>query len=184
MIVVPSRLLWCAIAFVSCCQCGATAAEKRPVTLDDLHALKGVSDPQISPEGDWVAYTVSSADLEKDKSTSDVWMTRWDGSRSVQLTHGEESEHHARWSPDGQYIAFLSGRGTDDKAEQVWLMDRAGGEAVKVTQFKGGATDYVWSPDSTRLAIIVQDADPLEVDDEEGKDGDKPKKGRKRRPSR
>ncbi len=169
----PFRFSWCAILFVACCHFGAAADEKRLVTLDDLHALKRVSDPQISPDGEWVAYAVSGADLEKDKSTSDVWMTRWDGSRAVQLTHGPDSEHHARWSPDGRYISFLSGRGAEDKAEQVWLMERAGGEAVKVTEFKGGAADYVWSPDSKRLAIIVQDPDPLGTEDE---DGDKTKK--------
>ena len=57
----------------------AGAMEKRPVALDDLLALRKVSDPQISPDGAWVAYTVRACDVERDKQTSDVWMTSWDG---------------------------------------------------------------------------------------------------------
>ena len=87
-------------------------------------------------------------------------MASWDGNRSIQLTHSPDNEHHARWSPDGQYLAFLSGRGGDEDGEQVWLLNRAGGEATKLTEIKGGVSDYVWSPDGKRLAVVVQDPDP------------------------
>ena len=80
--------------------------------------------------------------------------------RAIQLTHSPDNEHHARWSPDGRYLAFLSSRTSDEDGEQVWLLNRAGGEATKLTELKGGVSDYSWSPDGTRLALVVQDPDP------------------------
>jgi dipeptidyl aminopeptidase/acylaminoacyl peptidase len=132
---------------------------RRPIQLDDLYRLRTVSDPQISPDGDWVAYTVSTPDTAEDRSDDDVWMTRWDGTRSVRLTWGKESEHTPRWSPDGRYLAFLSGRGDENDVDQLWLLDRAGGEARRLTSLKGGVTDYAWAPDARRLALVVEDPD-------------------------
>ncbi len=68
------------------------AAAGRAVTIDDQFAIKDVSDPQISPDGKWVAYVVSQSDLEDDLNQSDVWMTSWDGATTIQLTHTEEGE--------------------------------------------------------------------------------------------
>jgi dipeptidyl aminopeptidase/acylaminoacyl peptidase len=138
----------------------AAAAERRTLTADDINALREVSDPQVSPDGDWVAYTVRTADLVKDKRITHVWMASWDGSRSLQLTTSEHSEHTPRWSPDGKYISFLTARGGDEEPEQVWLLDRAGGEASPLTGFNGDVIDYAWSPDGRRLALVVADEDP------------------------
>ena len=138
---------------------------KRPFALDDLGKFKSVSDPQISPDGAWIAYTVGSADIEKDKRDSDVWMVSWDGTRTVQLTSSKDSESRPRWSPDGKYLAFTASRGDEDekkKGAQVWLLNRSGGEAQKLTDVKGGVDDYEWSPDSTRLVLVVSDPDPSE----------------------
>ncbi|MBZ0089908.1 MAG: DPP IV N-terminal domain-containing protein, partial [Thermoanaerobaculia bacterium] len=123
--------------------------------------LDRVADPQRSPEGEWVAYTVSSSDVEKDKRDSDLWMARWDGSREVRLTSSPDSETTPRWSPDGRYLAFLAAGGEEEKKKgaQVWLLDRAGGEAQQITAVKGGVSDLAWSPDSTRLALVVSDFD-------------------------
>lgn len=148
-------------------------SEKRVLTLDDLAVIRTVMDPQVSPEGNWVAYTVRTLDMKEDKRNSHIWMTSWDGARSLQLTSSKDSEASPRWSPDGQYIAFLSGRGSDAEVDQVWLMNRAGGEAERITDLKGGVNDFVWSPDSKRLALIVKDPDP---DAPDPKDKDKDKK--------
>ncbi len=137
----------------------AQTPEKRLLTLDDLAALRDVSDPQISPDGAWVAYTVGTIDMKEDKKNSDLWMTSWDGAKAMQLTFTKESESSPRWSPDGKYLAFLSSRTVEEETDQVWLMNRDGGEAEKITDFKGGVNDYVWSPDGKRLALIVADPD-------------------------
>lgn len=141
----------------------AAQPAKRPITLDDHSRLLTVADPQRSPDGTWVAYTVTRIDAEQDKRDTDVWMVRWDGTATVRLTSTPDNETSPRWSPDGRYLAFLAARGTEaekKRGAQVWLLDRAGGEARKLTDVKGGVSDYVWSPDGTRLALVVSDEDP------------------------
>ncbi len=153
------RLLLVVLGFV--CNAGhAAESPRRALTAADINGIRDLADPQISPDGDWVAYTVRTSDLEKDKRNTHVWMTSWDGRRSVQLTHSPDSEHMPRWSPDGQYLSFLSARGGEDEPEQLWLMNRSGGEAQVVTSFKGDVLDYDWSPDGKRIALIVMDEDP------------------------
>ena len=138
---------------------------KRAITLDDLAKFKTVADPQRSPDGKWVAYVVRSTDVEKDKSESDLWMVSWDGTQTVRLTSGPDSESAPRWSPDGRYLAFLASRGTEDekkKGSQIWLMDRLGGEAQKLTEIDGGVSDYSWSPDSKKFVFTKSDKDPAD----------------------
>ena len=138
---------------------------KRAITLDDLAKFKSVGDPQRSPDGKWVAYVVGSIDVEKDKRDSDLWMVSWDGTQTVRLTSGPDSESSPRWSPDGRYLAFLASRGTEDekkKGSQIWLLDRLGGEAQKLTEIDGGVSDYSWSPDSKKFVFTKSDKDPAD----------------------
>src|SRR5918995_1647396 len=137
----------------------AFAQSKRPLSADDIHNLKEVRDPRRSPDGKWVAYTVTRAIRESDKNDTDVWMVSWDGQQQVQLTFSPDSESTPRWSPDGKYLAFVSSR-QGAKGGQIWLLDRAGGEAVKITDVKGGVSDYAWSPDSRQMVLVVKDPDP------------------------
>ncbi|MGZ8391643.1 MAG: TolB family protein, partial [Gemmatimonadales bacterium] len=120
-------------------------ATKRNLQLDDLYRLREVSDPQLSPDGAWVAYTVSLPDTAEDQANSDVWMTSWDGARSVRLTSNKSSEDTPRWSPDGRYLTFLSERDDPREVDQVWLLDRSGGEAERISDLPGGVSDYAWS---------------------------------------
>jgi dipeptidyl aminopeptidase/acylaminoacyl peptidase len=147
------------IAGLGLLSAGGVAAQ-RNVEAEDLIRIRVVTDPQVSPDGQWVAYTVTWADTVEDQQDSDVWMTSWDGKRSLRLTWTPEEENTPRWSPDGRYLAFLTARDDKHEAEQLWLLDRSGGEAQRVTDLPGGISDYAWAPDGRRLAIIAEDPDP------------------------
>lgn len=134
-------------------------AAKRPIRPADLYRLPGISDPQPSPDGKWVSYTLTTIDSLKDSRNSDIWMISWDGSQDVQLTSSPDGESRARWSPDGRYISFLSSR-QEGKGSQIWLMDRRGGEGKRLTEIKGGVGDYAWSPDSKKILLTLTDPDP------------------------
>ncbi|HEY1963043.1 MAG TPA: DPP IV N-terminal domain-containing protein, partial [Rhizomicrobium sp.] len=143
----------------------APAFAQRTLTLDDYYKLREVDDPQISPDANWIAYTVKTVDAGEDKHVTHVWMTRFDGAQTVQLTNRpKESESKPRFSPDGRFLSFLSERTDDKHKDQLWLMNRAGGEAQKVSDFKGGITDYVWSPDGKRIALIASDPNPEDAE--------------------
>lgn len=152
---------------------GAAAPDPHPVGPDDIARLRGVSDPQVDPDGVWVAYVVQSTDVAADKQERHLWMTRWDGSRTVQITSRKgESESTPRFSPDGRWLAFTSSRGDDKGDSALWLLDRAGSEAMKQPNIKGSVDDIAWSPDARTLALVVTDPEP---EDKAAKpDGDKP----------
>lgn len=142
---------------------GAFAAP-RAIGPGDIARIRTVADPQVDPAGAWVAYTVSETDVEADKVFTHLWMTRWDGSRSIQLTSRKsESESTPRFSPDGHWLAFISSRGGEHENDQLWLMDRAGGEGSKLPGLKGSVEDIAWSPDSKTLALVIEDPDPDEA---------------------
>jgi dipeptidyl aminopeptidase/acylaminoacyl peptidase len=136
-----------------------SSTAKRPLRVGDMYRLKTVADPQISPEGNWVAYVVSSTDSAKDKTDSDIWMTSWDGAHTIQVTSSPDGESSPRWSPDGRYLAFLSSR-QGGKGSQLWLLDRQGGEAKRVTELKTGIRQYEWAPDGKRIALVMNDVAP------------------------
>ena len=133
---------------------------QRPVDVDDLARVRDVSDPQLSPDGAWVAYTVSVPDTAKDKDNTDLWLASWDGAQQIRLTRSPAGEHAPRWSPDGRYIAFLSDRDDPHEVAQLWLLDRAGGEPERLTNLPGGVSDLAWAPDGRRLALIASDSNP------------------------
>jgi dipeptidyl aminopeptidase/acylaminoacyl peptidase len=128
--------------------------------LDDLSRFRNVSDPQISPDGKLVAYTVNTTDVKEDKSNTHIWMVGIDGSNDRQITFSQDSENSPRWSPDGRYLSFTSSRPGKARGNQVWLLDRNGGEAMQLTELKGRLQGYEWSPDSKRLALLIGDPDP------------------------
>ncbi len=141
---------------------GSQAVERRRFSVDDLLRVRDLSDPQVSPDGAWVAYVVESTDVEKDEGSSDIWMTSWDGRRQLQLTRSEQADTTPRFSPDGRRLAFLSSRG-EDASTQVWVLDLSGGESRALTDVPGEVEDFAWSPEGRRLALVVQDPKPRPV---------------------
>jgi len=138
----------------------AAQTARHPIKLDDLTRFRNVGDPQISPDGNWVAYVVGTTDAKDDKSNSHIWMVNIDGSNDRQITFSNESENSPRFSPDGKYLSFTSSRPGKARGNQLWLLDRSGGEAMQLTEFKHRLQGYEWSPDSKRLALVLGDPDP------------------------
>ncbi|MFI5183746.1 MAG: S9 family peptidase [Vicinamibacteria bacterium] len=167
-----SRILWLVAGLVVSVPLAEGGG--RLVQVDDLFALKSVGDPQLSPDGAWVAYTLTSVDAKRDKSDTDVYMAPIGGGEAIRLTTSPKDETRPRWSPDGRYLAFLSGR--EGKKKQVFLLPRAGGEAVRLTDYKASVSDLAWSPDATKLALVVSDPDPDEIDDSDKSGEDDVKK--------
>jgi len=122
-----------------------TGPQRPPLHLDDLYQLRTVSDPQRSPDGQWVAYTVSTVDTRKDKNVSHIWLVSWDGKQERQLTFSDGGENMPRWSPDGGRLAFLSARSDACEMSQVWLLPMSGGEAARATELRQQISDYAWS---------------------------------------
>jgi dipeptidyl aminopeptidase/acylaminoacyl peptidase len=140
----------------------------RPLDPEDRYKLQSLSDPQISPDGAWVAYCVSSSRKDPDVDEDDIWLVSWNGRQSLRLTNTPSSEHSPRWGPDGQLLAFLTDRGDAKAGDQIWLLDRRGGEARQLTHFGqgtgSGITSFAWSPDGLRM---VFSAEVREKQDEE-----------------
>ena len=127
------------------------AAQKRAISFDDFLALKAVSDPQLSPDGKWVAYTVSTPSLQDNRNVPRVWVVEVATGKSRQLTGGPGSDRQPRWSPDGKTLAFIS---TREAGAQVWLLPIAGGDARKISSLADGVSDPVWLPDGSGLLVV------------------------------
>jgi dipeptidyl aminopeptidase/acylaminoacyl peptidase len=130
------------------------AAQKRAITFDDFITLPIVSDPQLSPDGKWAAYTVTTPSLKDNRGIARVWLAEVATGKMRQLTQGPGSDRSPRWSPDGQTLAFISSR---QGGPQIWVIAAAGGggEARKVTSIDDGVGEIYWKPDGQGLLAVV-----------------------------
>src|SRR5438128_551182 len=139
---------------VPAAQAAASPPENPFVSIDDLLALQLASDPQISPDSSLIAFTVHQCNGEANTTNSAVWLVHSKGGKTQiprQVTGLGIGNHHdfaPRWSPDGQFLAFLSDR---SGSIQIYLLPLQGGEALQVSNLKQGVTEYSWRPDSTAL---------------------------------
>ena len=133
----------------------AAQVTKRNLRPGDILRLQSTGDAQISPDGKWVLYTLTTVDSAKDKRNTDIWMMGWDGVENVQLTNSPDGESNPKWSPDGKYISFTAAR--NGGTNQVYLLNRLGGEAIKLTDTKGDLGDYAWAPDGKKLLLSIRD---------------------------
>ena len=136
----------------------AAAAEPSRFSVDDLVRVANITELDLSPDGEYVVYSVGEPEFKADKPRFDIWRARWDGSERRALTRTVDADDwQPTYSPDGKRIAFLSDRGDDDAETQVWIMPADAGEAEKLTEFPGGVEDFDWSPDGKSLAVIAKD---------------------------
>src|ERR1700730_11199332 len=147
----------------------------RPITIDDRFQMREVAGPQLSPDAQWVAYTVNTMSLKEDKTEERIWMAPFAGGEAIPLTAEGVSSSHPRWSPDGKYLAFLSAR--HEGKTQVWLLNRFGGEAQRLTETPQDVDSFVWSPDGKRLCLILRDATAEELEAAKDKDKDRANEG-------
>ena len=125
----------------------------RPITERDLLAFHWVADPQISPDGSVIAYTLVSVSDKDNRYETAVWMvpTRA-GAEPQRLTAGPR-DGSPRWAPDGRVLAF-SRAADDTSAAQLYLLSLAGGEPRRLTDLaKGASGAAVWSPDGHTIAF-------------------------------
>lgn len=188
-----SRRVLLATAAIAVFVFNAGAAEKRPVTFEDIMKMRAVGSAQISPDGSAVLYTVrkwepATKDQAPDKESKEdaakaaekklprmeprthVYRISTSGGEPRQLTFGEKSETQPRWSPDGTFVSFVSTRGgsgsdEDPPKAQIWIMPTDGGEPWQLTNAKDGVTAYEWSPDSKVIAFTARQA--LSKEDED-----------------
>ncbi|HYW42508.1 MAG TPA: S9 family peptidase [Bryobacteraceae bacterium] len=128
-------------------------AQKRPFDSNAMMELKRIGDPQISPDGRWVTFTVQSVDVAGNRKPQQVWIVPLDGGAPRQLTHDGEANQRARWSPDSRRIAYVSDRGG---SSQVWLMDPDGGNARQITSLSTEADGVIFSPDGKNLLVTSE----------------------------
>jgi dipeptidyl aminopeptidase/acylaminoacyl peptidase len=142
-----------------------SSAGKRPMTFADLQRMKRVSDPQISPSGEWVMFSVTDVDLEKNSKVNHLWVvplgnsqTTGSGVKERQVTFWKEGESGGRFSPDGRHVLFTA---TDSKSglSQIFLAnwnERTGtlGTPQRLTNVSTEADGAVWSPDSQRILFV------------------------------
>lgn len=130
----------------------ALAQGRRPMQVEDLFRFQRISDPQISPDGKWVAYQMSTVDFAANKSRTNIWLAPTIGNgKPRQLTSSPKADRHPRWSPDGTRILFESTRGGDG---QLWVIEVNGGEARQLTTISTGAGTAIWSPDGKSIAFV------------------------------
>ncbi|MCK5638035.1 MAG: DPP IV N-terminal domain-containing protein, partial [Flavobacteriaceae bacterium] len=125
---------------------------KKVFSYLDVFDLEYVSDPQISPNGEWVVYRRMGFDIMKDKSKGNLWMIRANGTNHQKLTSREVSESSARWSPTGDRIVFKS---NTDEGSEIYLYWVNTGKVAKISQLPFSPSSLIWSPSGNQIAFTM-----------------------------
>lgn len=124
----------------------AAAQQKRAITFDDFAAIRAVSDPQPSPDGKQVLYTVRATDVTKNTRSERTYIVSTTGGAARPFPGADVSAAEARWSPDGKRVAYIAGG-------QLWVVDAPGSNPRQLTNLTGGATGPVWAPTGEQIAF-------------------------------
>jgi len=153
-----SKLLFPATLLLGLVLVVSAQSTKHVPSIDELLTLKTVGAVQISPDGKSIAYTVGYGDFKQDAFVNQIWLVDATTGRNVQLTRGDKSSVNPRWSPDGQWLAFLSNR-IDDK-NQIFAINPLGGEAVQLTKSETAISNFAWSEDGKSIAYAATEPTP------------------------
>ncbi len=136
----------------------ATNPNGRVPTIEDLLMVKSAGGAQISPDGKWVAYSVSETDMKQDAYVNHIWLVDTATGKGFQLTRGEKSAGGAQWSPDGEWLAFTSNRIGDKN--QIFVINPEGGEAIQLTKAETSVGGFAWSKDGKMIAFAATEPVP------------------------
>ncbi|MCS0791645.1 S9 family peptidase [Cytobacillus firmus] len=148
--------------------------QNNTIKPEDLYQLKSVADPQLSLNGNDLAFVETRMlDEENTYSSNIFYLNTIEDNMPVQWTYGKHRNHSPRWSPDGESIAFVSDR---DGKSQIYVMSKAGGEARQLTHCANGASNPVWSPDGKKIVfnLSVKPGEDAETKENQEKQADKP----------
>jgi dipeptidyl aminopeptidase/acylaminoacyl peptidase len=134
----------------------ATAQEKRGRTFVDAIEQAVIGDPQLSPDGKQILFTIEKADWKQNRRIGHIYRINSDGTGQVQLTFGERGESGPRWSPDGKQVAFTTRR-DPDASNQIYLLSVDGGEARRLTSHPTAPGTLTWAPDGKSIYFLASD---------------------------
>jgi len=137
------------LAPIAFAQTSSTAPAKRPMTFEDMMQMKRLGETAVSPDGKWLAYSVTTVDLEQNTKTPELWLQAIAGGEPMKIAVAQPKDSGVQFAPDGKRILFVSGR---EGSEQVWIADfdttsGATANARKLTSISTEAGDAIWSPD-------------------------------------
>jgi dipeptidyl aminopeptidase/acylaminoacyl peptidase len=147
------RMLFAALCFFFFSAVPLSGQSERPLELADLFQMRRITAPALSPDGQWVAYSLGLPDMNANKVRYDLYLVSYDGKMTRQLTSNPENEGAPAWSPDGKWIAFTS---TRSSVSQIWIMTPDEKEARQFTTLSTGASSPVWSPDGAMIAFVSE----------------------------
>ena len=136
----------------------AAQSGSRTPTIDSLLSLRTVSAPRLSPDGRQLAYLVTSTDWKNDRFVGQLWIQGVDSGTPRQLTRRDDGVSQPRWSPNGEWIAFLGTRDGKGKS-QIFALSISGGEPLQLTKAEDGVVAFAWSPDGRGLAYSASHPD-------------------------
>lgn len=136
---------------------------KRPMSAEDLYNIAVINSCEISPDERQIVYSLQRVDRESEKNFTHLWRIPAEGGEPQQLTFGKHSNTSPKWSPDGQWIAFLSNR-ADQRQLQIFLLPVSGGESRAITDLSGDFGSFDWSPDSQKIVFEFRAHDPEDVE--------------------